>query len=173
MKTISTITCILLLLVCQPAVTQNTDYLKAINSDLWANFTKAFETLNYQLFSDLHSEHLVRVSGDSKSIKAKTEYIEGYRTRWKNKNINQTISFRFLERITDSIKASERGIYKLTINPNSANEKSYYGKFHVILIKENNRWNILVDYDSSEDNSINDKSYQDAYEITDFESFKQ
>ncbi|TXG39393.1 YybH family protein [Seonamhaeicola maritimus] len=142
--------------------------LKDINTQIWANFTKAFENLDYQLFSDLHSANLVRVGGDSKSVKGKTAYIKGYENRWKEKKLKQTISFRFLERIAKNGKASERGIYKLTIDPNTEKEKSYYGKFHVIHRKENGVWKILVDYDSSENNSINETSFLKAFAINDF-----
>lgn len=173
MKTKSTITVLLFLFIYNTAVSQNTDILKAINTDLWENFTKAFEDYDYNLFSSLHSENLIRVVGDNKSIKAKAEYIEGYKARWKNKGTNQTISFRFLERICDNKKASERGIYRLTRNPNTENETSYYGKFHVILKKENDVWKIVVDYDSSENNSINKDSYQKAFNIEDFKKYQK
>ncbi|MCF7561676.1 nuclear transport factor 2 family protein [Sabulilitoribacter multivorans] len=150
---------------------QETNHLKAINTDVWSPFTKAFETFDYILFASIHSEDLVRVSGDSKNVKGKTTYIEGYKKRWVNKNSNQTISFRFLERIANDISASERGIYKLTVNPNTANEQSYYGKFHVILRKENGTWKLLVDYDSSESNTINETSYNEAFAIDDFDKY--
>lgn len=173
MKYNTTFLLCLFLFIGSSTFSQNEDLLKAINHDLWANFSKAFETLDYQLFSDLHCENLTRVSGDSHKIKNKTEYIEVYKTYWQDKSLKQIISFRFLERICGTEKASERGIYKLTRNPNTANEKSYYGKFHVILKKEESVWKILVDYDSSEGNSINEESYQNAYDINDFESFNK
>ena len=168
MKIYSTSFLLLFLLSVSTLTSQNTDNLKAINLDLWQNFTKAFEELDYNLFASLHSNNMIRVSGDAKTIKNKTKYIDGYKNHWKSKNIHQTISFRFLERINDNTKASERGIYKLTRNPNTENEKSYYGKFHVILKKENKIWKILVDYDSSEKNTINEEAYLQAVDIEDF-----
>lgn len=60
--------------------------LKDINTQIWANFTKAFENLDYQLFSDLHSANLVRVGGDSKSVKDKTAHIKVMKTVGKKKN---------------------------------------------------------------------------------------
>ncbi|PWH82093.1 hypothetical protein DIS18_12570 [Algibacter marinivivus] len=173
MKTLSSITFCLFLFTGTSLFSQDATQLKAINTDLWENFTKAFEDLDYNLFSSLHSNDLVRVSGNSQSIKDLTEYIESYKNHWKDKAINQTISFRFLERICNNYKASERGIYKLTRNPNTANEKSYYGKFHVILKKENGIWKILVDYDSSENNTIDEASYQKAFDIEDFDKYKK
>lgn len=145
--------------------------LKDINTQVWVNFTKAYETLDVNLFADLHSEDLIRVSGNSKTIKDKKKYIEGYKKWWHKSNKKQTISFRFLERIVANGKASERGIYKLTINPNTKEEKNHYGKFHVLLIKENDIWKILVDYDSTETNTIDASSYNNALAINAFDKF--
>jgi len=150
---------------------QNESCLKTINNQIWLNFTKAFETFDYELFASLHSENLVRVGGNSKLLRNKEHYINGYANRWKSNNSPQTISFRFLERICNENKASERGIYKLTINQSLSNEQSYYGKFHVIMITENYQWKLLVDYDSSEGNTINEKSYKMAFSIDNFEKY--
>lgn len=150
---------------------QNKMHFEVIDTQIWKPFTKAFETSNYKLFGSLHSEDLVRISGDGKRILNKESYINGYKTRWENNKQNQTISFRFLERIVNNQSASERGIYKLTINPNTNQEQSYYGKFHVILKQETNVWKILIDYDSSEGNVINEESYNNAYAIDDYDKY--
>lgn len=150
---------------------QNSKCLNDINAEIWSNFTKAFETFDHELFASLHSENLVRVSGSSKLLRNKTNYINGYANRWASNKTPQTISFRFLERICNDNKASERGIYKLTINKGLPNEQSYYGKFHVIMVKENNQWKLLVDYDSNEGFTINEKSYKDAFAIDNFKKY--
>jgi hypothetical protein len=78
------------------------------------------------------------------------------------------ISLRFLERINNNLIASEKGIYKLIINQNRENEKVIYGKFHVILIKEDKVWKILMDYDSNENNTIGEEDFYKARGINDF-----
>ena len=161
----------LFLVISNSTFCQNKEYFKAINTHIWENFTKAFETHDVALFSSLHTEDLVRVSGDGKTIREKTAYIEGYKTRWQNKPVPQTISFRFLERICNGKQASERGIYKLTRYPNTPDEVSYYGKFHVILKRESNLWKIQVDYDSSEQNTIDETTFKSAFALYDFERF--
>lgn len=171
MKCAFTIVTSLLLFFGNISHSQNTTCLKEINNQIWANFTKAFEVLDVNLFESLHSENLIRVNGDNKNVRNKISYINGYKNRWKNNKINQTISFRFLERICSNNKASERGIYKLTRNPNTENEQSYYGKFHVILIKEDGVWKILVDYDYSEQKNIDESTFITAFEIDDFEKY--
>ncbi|GAA3589107.1 hypothetical protein GCM10022396_02940 [Flavivirga amylovorans] len=156
------------------ATSQNINDLKEINSQIWNNFSKSFETLNYELFESLHSKDLIRVNGgDYKSIRNKEAYLEGYKSRWSNPVLSQTISFRFSERICKDGMASERGVYKFTMNPRTENQKIYYGKFHVILRKENGLWKILIDYDSSENESINETEtlYQNTFAVDDFEKY--
>ncbi|MDU8887298.1 nuclear transport factor 2 family protein [Yeosuana sp. MJ-SS3] len=164
--------CLIFILYCFVIRAQDNTNLKEINKQIWNNFTKAFETLDFELFGSLHSEDFIRIGGDSKNIRDKENYLSGYKQRWQNKSLNKTISFRFLERICNDSIASERGIYKLTRNPNSDIEKSYFGKFHVILKMESSSWKIMVDYDSSENNTINETSYNDAYVMYDFNKFK-
>ena len=75
---------------------QDFQNLKNINTQIWAPFTKAYETYDYSLFASIHILNLLRVSGEGNSIKLFSEYIEGYNYRWKNNKRTQTISFRFL-----------------------------------------------------------------------------
>ena len=152
-------------------MSQNSSDLKDINFQIWNNFTKSFETLDYQLFESLHSNDLIRVNKDIKSIKTKDLYLNGYKNRWGNAFLKQTISFRFLERFSKDGISSERGIYKFTRDLNTENEKSYYGKFHVILKKEENLWKILIDYDSTENESINEVHYNNAFALDDYEKY--
>lgn len=150
---------------------QNEETLKTIDNQVWSPFTQAFETFDYNLFDGLHATDLVRISGDGKHIQGKETYIAGYKERWKNKSRNQTISFRFIERLNNGKSASERGIYKLTLNPNTEQAQSYYGKFHVILKQIDGVWKILVDYDSSEGNTINENTYNNAFAIDDYSKY--
>lgn len=170
---LSVILAIIFAISTNSCASQNNKCLKDINNQIWANFSKAFETLDSDLFESIHSNNLVRVSGDNKTIRDKTTYINGYKKRWKNSSINQSISFRFLERVCNENKASERGIYKLIIKPDTKEENIFYGKFHVIHRKENGKWKVLVDYDSSEYNTINKTSYERAFSIENFDTYKK
>ena len=145
--------------------------LEAVNQQIWSNFTKAFETQDYKLFESFHHRDFIRISGNGKSIKGKSKYIDSYKTRWEGSQLDQTISFRFLERINNGAVGSERGIYKLVIDPNTNKERAYYGKFHVVLKKENEQWYILMDYDSDEGGTINDTNYLEAFAIDDLDKY--
>ena len=158
-------------LICNYINSQNAHHFELINKQVWEQFTKAFETSDYELFGSLHSDDLIRVSGNGKRILGKENYIQGYETRWIENKQARTISFRFLERIANEHSGSERGVYKLTINSGTEKEQNYYGKFHVILRKERGIWKILVDYDSSENDTINEESYLNAHPQNDFEKY--
>jgi hypothetical protein len=58
---------------------------------------------------------------------------------------------RFIQRIASTDKAFEVGYYKSTsTNTTTGEKRSGYGKFHVLLRKENGVWKILMDADANE-----------------------
>ena len=121
----------------------------------------------------IHSKKLIRISGGKKIVDYET-YINNYKTRFKNaKNDNTTagISLRFFERINNDSIASERGIYKFINNKDEHNEQISYGQFHVIFVKENGEWKILMDYDSNNEGNIGEKDYNQAYHINEYNKF--
>jgi ketosteroid isomerase-like protein len=74
----------------------------------------------------------------------------------------RTIELRFLERMANESQAFEVGIYKTTVINAQGESRSFYGKFHVVLRKENGTWKILVDSDSSEGGTIGEKDFAAA-----------
>lgn len=153
---------------------QSLNNLKDINK-VWEKFYQAFESLDYKPMAEIHSKKLVRISGGKRITDYET-YINNYKTRFykaKENNVSNIISLRFFERINNDSIASERGIYKLIKIENKKNKQIYYGQFHVLFIKENNIWKIVMDYDSNEANSIGEKDYIKAYGINEFDKFIQ
>ena len=164
-----------LLLLCTYycSCAQTKDNLEAINSQVWSQFYEAFETLNPELMANIHSKEMVRVSGGTTILDYET-YINNYRNNYKRlKTIGDTrhIALRFFERINTNTTASERGIYKLTVNKDKEDEQSYYGQFHVILKKQEGIWMITLDYDSNENNTIGENQFLKAHDIDNFEPF--
>ena len=154
------------------SISQKKENLEDINTT-WSKFYKAFETLDAQLMEEIHSKDLVRVSGGSRILNYDT-YIESYRQNFKavkEQGSTRNIALRFFERLNNDNTASERGIYKLTVNKGKTDEQSYYGQFHVIFKKEDNAWMILVDYDSNENNTIGEKQFIEAHAIDYFSPF--
>jgi len=153
---------------------QTSENLKAIN-EVWYQFYQAFDSLDYELMAEIHSKDLIRISGGRRILDNET-YINNYKRRFedrKKKHETNEISLRFFERINNDSIASERGIYKLVRNKNRSDEKTYYGQFHVILMKENGTWKIFMDYDSNESNTIGEEDYLKAYAIEDIDKFIQ
>lgn len=151
---------------------QSLDILNEINN-VWGKFYQAFDSLDYKPMAEIHSKKLIRISG-GKRIRDYKTYINNYKTRFneaKKNNVLNNISLRFFERINNDSIASERGIYKLIRIENEENKQTYYGQFHVLFIKENNTWKILMDYDSNEADSIGEKDYVKAYGINEFAKF--
>ncbi len=140
---------------------------------VWYEFYQAFDSLDYQVMAKIHSKKLIRISGGKKIVDYET-YINSYKTRFKNAKEDNTtngISLRFFERINNDSIANERGIYKFIKNKDEHNEQIYYGQFHVILIKENGGWKILMDYDSNNEGTIGEKDYNEAYHINEYNKF--
>ncbi len=151
---------------------QSEPHLKDINK-VWAKFYLAFETLDSEPMAEIHSKKLIRISGGKRILDYKS-YITNYKATFQNSkhnNVTNTIALRFFERINNDSTASERGIYKLTRNKGQNNEKSYYVKFHVLFIKEEGAWKILMDYDSTEGDTIGETDFLKAYAIDDLKAF--
>ena len=163
-----------LIVLTNQSYSQSQKNLIEINK-VWDKFYLAFDSLDYKLMAEIHSKKLVRISG-GKRITDYDTYINNYKKRFskaKENNITNNISLRFFERINNDSIASERGIYKLIRIENQVNKQTYYGQFHVLFIKENNAWKILMDYDSNESNSIEEEDYVKAYGINEFDKFIQ
>lgn len=139
----------------------------------WEKFYNAFEYLDYSLMAEIHSKDLIRISG-GQSIVDYESYINNYKRRFqqnKDAGISYNISLRFFERINNKTTASERGVYQLIVNKGKPEEQKYYGQFHVILKKVNDKWYITMDYDSSEGNTIDEEDYLRAHAIEDISAF--
>jgi len=101
----------------------------------------------------VHSKEMSRVSQDGKSIYGYEKYYEEnkyWNERSKKEGRKHNIELRFTQRIAGNDRGFEVGYYKTTsIQPNGESRSSY-GKFHVLLRKENGKWKILMDADASE-----------------------
>jgi ketosteroid isomerase-like protein len=138
--------------------------LGEINSQVWVPFSAAYAAKDADVYLALHTPALVRVSSGS-GISTLKEYGESVRAWWveaKSKGQNFEISFRFTERVAKGDMASERGIYRLVSTNLDGSRHESYGRFHVILRKQNGRWHLDVDYDSNEGGSVTAETYSRA-----------
>ena len=132
---------------------QTGDLQKEINDQVWKPFIKSFNERDNATFRSVHSKDVVRVEQDSKRIFGYDQYfrelpdsIQAKRAVWKN-----NIELRFIQRIAAGDKAFEVGYYKSQSKNSATGEiRTGYGKFHVLLRKENGVWKIMMDADTGE-----------------------
>ncbi|MBQ0734094.1 YybH family protein [Aquimarina celericrescens] len=165
-------TTIIILCFTQVMMAQSELIHQKINQDMYGNFSEAFATLDYDLFASIHSQEMIRVSGNGGEIKDWKTYLEGYKKRWSDPSQKSAlIDFRLLERITSDSLVSDRGIYRVTYPNNSGKTKYSYGKFHVLLRLEDNYWKIIMDYDSDENKSIDKESFEIAFPLSEYKKY--
>ena len=90
---------------------------------------------------------------DDNQILGYSEYFkkipDSIKAKWKD--WKRDIELRFQQRIASADKAFEVGYYKTSsTNAVTGERRTSYGKFHVLLRKENGAWKILLDADANE-----------------------
>jgi hypothetical protein len=122
-----------------------------IDNQIWYPFIKAFNSNDSKLFNSIHSDNVKRIT--TRRIQFGKEYkFKNEQKFSKNKSlkIKRIIEFYLYERITTLNYSYEIGYYKIeTIKPSSQGKSFYYGYFHVVLIKQNNKWKIDQDWDTN------------------------
>ena len=126
---------------------------KQINEQVWKPFISSFSSGDDETFKSVHSTDVTRVLQDNNQIQGYAEYFkkipDSIKAKWGN--WKKSIELRFVQRIANNGKAFEVGYYKSTsTNTTTGESRTGYGKFHVLLRKENGRWKILMDADAHE-----------------------
>ncbi len=143
-----------------------------INSQVWKPFEQAIMSQDVAAFVVLHSKDLIRAEINRKKVMGLEEYQKGMEANWpawkesmtKNKT-RYTFELRFLERLSNGSQAYEVGYFKNEMINAAGEKKQSFGKFHVVLRKENGVWKILVDSDSNEGGTITEEMFLAAKPI--------
>ena len=124
-----------------------------INQQVWKPFIQSFNNLDTKGFMSVHSKEMTRVVQDGNTLYGYDRYYreteQGNQSTIKA-NRKRTIELRFTRRIASYNKAFEVGYYKFTSVQPDGTSRNGYGKFHVLLRRENGTWKILMDADASE-----------------------
>jgi ketosteroid isomerase-like protein len=145
------------LFVCTSAFAQTAQ--KEINEQVWKPFMKAFNEGNTELFMSVHSKDVVRSPRDGKEVLNWEQYNK-QTADWNSKRTAKfNIELHFTERINNENQAIDVGIYKTTAVTTNDKVNVGYGRFHVVLRKENGTWKILVDTDSDEGRTIGEAQF--------------
>ena len=148
--------------------------LQEINRDIWQPFIEAYATNNAEQYLRLNAPDLIRTVGSRWiSIEKFAPYAEKVRSDFAAPGRKVGIGFRFFERVADENSASERGIYRFSRFNEKGERRDYYARFHVFHKKINGKWQIMVDYDSNEDETIGAGDYAAALPMDEFEPWKQ
>jgi hypothetical protein len=135
------------------AFSQRDSLQRQINEQVWKPFIQAFNSINTDGFMAVHSKLMTRVIQDGNDIYGYEKYYQQNKLnddRTKQANRKRSIELRFIQRIAANGRAFEVGYYKSTNFLPDGKSQSGYGKFHVLLSKENGVWKILMDADASE-----------------------
>jgi ketosteroid isomerase-like protein len=139
---------------------------KEINTQVWKPLLETYKNFDTEKFMSFHSKDLIRIPEDEKKIFGFSEYKKILaRENQSNKNykIKATMEMRFSQRIDEVNTAQEKGIYKLNIiKDNNGQTATLYGRFQIVLRKENGVWKILVDSDAAENNTTVEKEFKAA-----------
>jgi len=144
----------LLLLMQHLIVDAQVNIQKEINEQVWKPFIETFSNNNQDGFKAVHSKDVIRVMRDDKTIWGYDQYFPAQKNNpgdWSK--YKKSIELRFIQRIAGNDKAFEIGYYNTRTIAPDGKQHSSFGKFHVVLRKENGVWKILVDADSSKEAS--------------------
>jgi ketosteroid isomerase-like protein len=151
---------LVLLLITMNAAAQTVQ--QEINEQVWRPFLKGFNNHDTKTFMAVHSREVIRSPRDSKEVLNWNDYAaqqERSDNADKAAKRKRTLELRFTERLASKDQAVEVGIYKTSYANQDGTTQSFYGRFHVVMRKEQGIWKILVDTDSSEKNTISEKDY--------------
>jgi hypothetical protein len=134
------------------AQTDSAKCVEEINHQVWKPFIESLTSGNQEALSKLHSKRITRVEIDRGVIQDYEKYFPTEKKDNKNSTkYKRTFELHFDKRICNGTKAWETGFYKGTVAGEGQPSRSYYGRFFVVLEKENEGWKIVVDADTGKD----------------------
>ena len=141
------------------------DFSKEINEELWEPFVEAYNERNAEKYLSVHTKDIVRIT--QSGIRQGLEYRSGIRKAFAREDLpKREIQFKFEHRIHDKEIAYEVGYFRVTYF-RDGKEEDYFGRFSVVLKKEDGKWKIAQDWDVDEINGakITKKDYQELHSI--------
>ena len=140
-------------------------WVKEINEQVWKPFIAHFISGNKEGFRNVHSKRITRVEIDRAVVLDYEKYFPPVNPNSTpiKKNSNRLFELRFDKRISNGTRAWESGYYKGTVIQEGKAPRSYYGRFFVVLEKENGTWKILVDADTGKE--ANEENFSKAFSM--------
>jgi hypothetical protein len=165
MKKFLLLTAAVLFFIHVGAQADSLKWTKEINEQVWKPFIKHFTSGNKEGFKSVHSKRITRVEIDRNIVQDFEKYFPllDSNSAPVKKNTIRLFELRFDKRISNGTKAWESGFYKGTVIQEGKEIRAYYGRFFVVLEKENGIWKILVDADTGKD--ANEENFNRAFSM--------
>ena len=144
---------IALTLLCFNINAQQTkyDFSKEIDEQLWKSFVKSYNARDGQNHVKIHTKDVLRIT--TNGIKQGKAYRDQILGTYKKGQTKREIEFKFEHRIHAPDIAYEVGYFKVIVFRKDKTDE-YYGRFSVVLKKEDGRWKIAQDWDIDEINGV-------------------
>jgi ketosteroid isomerase-like protein len=152
----------LLIFSSNPSIFSQTTTSTEINEQVWIPFIKAFNAYDAKGFIELHATDMIRVTRDNSQNRSLEEYADDMRKnaiREGETSRKRDLALSFTERIHSNDKAFEVGYYRVKYANPDGTRQTFYGKFHVVLVKEGDRWKIRLDADKGVDDDFLEKVF--------------
>lgn len=142
---------------------QKYDFSDEIDKQLWKSFVNSYNSRDGENHVKIHTKDVLRITknGIVKGQDYHNQILERY---VQNGQPKREIAFKFEHRIHSPDTAYEIGYFKVSVFRKDKMDE-YYGRFSVVLEKENGRWKIAQDWDIDEINGI--KITKEDYEKLD------
>ena len=165
MKKLLLLTAASLFFFCSNAQSDSLKWVKEINEQVWKPFIAHFISGNKDGFRNVHSKRVTRVEIDRGKVLDYEKYFPPLEPNGKqpSQSFKRLFELRFDKRISDGKKAWESGFYRGGMLQEGKEPRYYYGRFFVVLEKEEGIWKILVDADTRKD--ANEENFSKSYPI--------
>lgn len=123
----------------------------AIDDQVWRPFVDTWSNFKAAEFNALHTDDIIRVWGNGMRIGE--EYKQHSTTKFpeqQKRGDKRTIQFTFESRVASGDVAYEVGYYKVNTVDNAGDQRTFYGRFHVVLRRTQGVWKIAQDWDTDE-----------------------
>ncbi len=163
MKKLSFLLFAVLFFLTARAQSDSLKWVREINEQVWKPFITHFISGNKEGFRAVHSKRITRVEIDRGMVLDYDKYFPPIDPNLApvKRNSNRLFELRFDKRISNGNRAWESGYYKGTVIQEGKEPWSYYGRFFVVLEKENGVWKILVDADTGKE--ANEENFNKAF----------
>lgn len=140
-----------------------------IEREVWIPLLAASDAFDADGFLALQSKDLVRVSVDAKQVyglaRYQAEIREGF-ARARARGVVRKSDARFVERLVSGDLAYETGYFRSEARLPGGEVRVRYSRFEFVLRREDGRWRILVDEDSTDGGTITEEAFRAATPLT-------